>query len=332
MAKTTRETKTLDDQAYALMQSAVSLIGQGQWRDAAHALEQAAQIHAQVGRAYDQARCLQLAATLRRSAAQPDQAGSLLAKAAAVAPQDQPLAISILSEQAEIAFANNHYEDAVAAYTRALNEARQSGLKPDGLSALLRRRAAASIALGNLREAAADFDEAFRLIHEISGRAIASFVRVEQSNWLWQYGHYHEMKQVVIALETSLQGEESNSNLLSERLVAQARLSRVAGQFDVAIQHAERAREAALQAVAPVSYFAASVELAEALQSNGHYVEAYGNLTTAWATLGDLLGQDTASSWVEPVLFAYLMRWGEPVFRQAKSAYEAQRRESRKPQ
>jgi tetratricopeptide (TPR) repeat protein len=332
MPKTTRETKTLDDQAYALMQSAVSLIGQVQWRDAAHALEQAAQIHAQVGRAYDQARCLQLAATLRRSAAQPDQAGSLLAKAAAVAPQDQPLAISILSEQAEIAFANNHYEDAVAAYTRALNEARQSGLKPDGLSALLRRRAAASIALGNLREAAADFDEAFRLIHEISGRAIGSFVRIEQSNWLWQYGHYHEMKQVVMALETSLEGEESNSNLLSEWLVAQARLSRVAGQFDVAIQHAERAREAALQAVAPVSYFAASVELAEALQSNGDYVEAYGNLTTAWATLGDLLGQDTASSWVEPVLFAYLMRWGELVFRQAKSAYEAQRRESRKPQ
>src|SRR5207248_10897458 len=59
-----------DDRAHALMQSALALIPQGSWPEAAAALEEAAMLHAQASRSYDQARCLQLAATLRRSAGQ----------------------------------------------------------------------------------------------------------------------------------------------------------------------------------------------------------------------------------------------------------------------
>jgi tetratricopeptide (TPR) repeat protein len=316
----------LDDQAYILMQSAVSLISQGQWAKAAVALEQAADIHAQAGRAYDQARCLQLAATLRRSTAQPDQASSLLKKAAAVAPDDQPLAIAILTEQAETAFAEHRYEEAIGAYTGALDTARQAGLKAEGLSTLLRRRAAAFIALGNIQRAAADFDEAFQLLDATSGPEVASFVRIEQAGLLWQYGHYGELEHVIAALETSLEGQEVSLHVLAEVLVARARLSRNAGLLDTAAIYADRARDAALQAVAPVSYFAASVELAEALQARGDYTDAYGTLATAWATLSDVLGQDTAGSWVEPVLLGYTLKWGESAFRQAKSDYEQRRR------
>ena len=324
--QTTSSANTPDDQAYALMQSAVSLIQQGHWAEAAASLEKAAEIHDQAGRAYDQARCLQLAATLRRSTAQPDKARSLLERAVAVAPGDQPLAIAILTEQAETAFAENRYEEAVVAYTGALNEARQAGLKAEELSALLRRRAAASIALGKIQEAAADFDEAFQSLDVASGREVASFLRIEQAGLLWRHGYYDETEQVIAALETGLDGEEVSPQLLAEVLVARARLSRSAGQADMATTYADRARDAALQAVAPVSYFSASVELAETLQIRGDYVGAYGTLTTAWATLADLLGEDVASSWVEPVLLAYAVRWGEPTFQQAKSAYEAQRR------
>ena len=56
------------DPAETLAQRALSLIPRGDWAGAAAALEQAAALHAQAKRTYDDARCLQLAATLRRLA------------------------------------------------------------------------------------------------------------------------------------------------------------------------------------------------------------------------------------------------------------------------
>ncbi|HZD49526.1 MAG TPA: hypothetical protein VE178_12360, partial [Silvibacterium sp.] len=77
------------------MQTANSLIPQGKWPEAAEALEEAAWLHAEAGRSYDQSRCLQLAATLRRSSGHLEQARSLIERAADPAHEDQPLAISI---------------------------------------------------------------------------------------------------------------------------------------------------------------------------------------------------------------------------------------------
>ena len=121
-APSSQGSQALNDQAYALMQSAVALIPQGGWQEAAAALEKAAGLHAQAGRAYDEARCLQLAATLRRSAGEPEKARSLVEQAATVAPTDQPLAVSISAERAETAFAEGRFQEAVSAWTTALDE------------------------------------------------------------------------------------------------------------------------------------------------------------------------------------------------------------------
>src|SRR5260370_1436933 len=82
-------------------------------------------------------------------------------------------------------------------------------------------------------------------------------------------GHLHEAEQAVAAMEAELEDGPADPHLRAELLLMRARLARAAGQMDEAVRHARDARDAALQAVAPVSYFAASAELAEALQSRG---------------------------------------------------------------
>jgi len=313
-----------DDQALALMRRAHELIPRGEWEGASAALEQAAALHEAAGRAYDRARCLQLAATLRRSAGDAVNARLLADRAATAAPQDQQLAISIAAEQAETAFAESRYRDAVSAWSRAIGQAREAGLKADGLSAMLRRRAAARVSAGEVEPALRDYDEAFRLLESSRGRETAGFVRTEQADLLFQYGHADHAALVLDAIDAG-----SGPHLLAEMSVMRARLARAAGRIDDAIECASRAREAALEAIAPVSYFAASVELAEGYAARLDRTNSYGALATAWATLSDVLGEGVARSWVEPVLICYQIQWGEQAFLEAKRNYEARRRAAR---
>jgi tetratricopeptide (TPR) repeat protein len=321
------EARTRDDKAEALMQTANSLIPQGRWPEAAEALEEAAELHAEAGRRYDQSRCLQLAATLRRSSGQTEQARSLIERAAGPAHEDQPLAISIAAEKAETAFAEGQYEEAVRAWSDALDKANEARLKVDGRSALLRRRAAAFLALKQIGQSRSDFDQAWELVASSHGRETAGFVRTEEANLLLQYGYADDAEQVLRLLETAGPPEElKNPQLVAEIFVVHARLARAAKQGQAAAEYARRARSAALEAIAPLTYFAACVELAEALEAQGELVEAYGTLATAWATLSDVLGQDAAQSWVEPCLMAYQVKWGEEIFAQTRKGYESTRR------
>lgn len=319
----------IDDQAYALMQSAATLAPEGRWEEAAEALERAAKLHAEAKRGYDEARCLQLAATLRRSGGQMSMARPLNERAAALAVPDQELTVSIAAEKAEIAFADDRYQDAVSDWSTAIQAARGAGLKADGISAMLRRRAAAAMAIGEINRANEDLEDAYRLIDATHGKATASFVRVEQANLLCEHRHLEAADKILKALETELTSAPRAPHLLAELLLAHARLARSADRIDAAVNYADRSRAAALEAIAPLSYFAASVELAEALQSRDNRIDAYAALTTAWATLSDLMGKETAASWVEPCLLAYKLRWGTSAFEQAKRDYETRRRAER---
>lgn len=326
MAGDPQEARIRDDKAEALMQTAHSLIPQGKWPEAAEALEEAAWLHAEAGRSYDQSRCLQLAATLRRSSGEVEKARSLVERAADSAQEDRPLAISIAAERAETAFAEGQYEAAVSAWNDALDKAQEAGLKADGRSALRRRRAAGFLALRQISPARSDFDLAYELVAASHGRELAGFVRTEEANLLLQSGYADDAEQVLGTLETELPGGPKDPHLGAEILLVHARLARAAKRGQAAVEYARRARSAALEAVAPLSYFAASVELAEALEARGELTEAYGTLATAWATLSDVLGQDAAQSWVEPCLMAYRLKWGEERFGKSRKEYEATRR------
>ncbi len=320
------DAQELDDRAHALMQAAATLMPQGEWEEAADNLEQAAQLHARAGRSYDEARCLQLAATLRRSGGNAEKARPLAERAAAVAPADLTLEVSISAEMAETAFAEGRYQDAASAWTEAIDKAQKAGLKADGMSAMWRRRAAACMACGQIRQASDNFDEAYQLLVTTRGNETAAFVRVEQAELLREHGQVDESERVISSVEASLKDLQANPHLLAELQVLRARLALAAGKPDQAIDYSRRARDAALQAVAPVSYFAASAALAEAYEAQGDYQAAYGTLAMAWATLSDLLGDDVASSWIEPCLLGYKLRWGDSVFQETKIAYETRRR------
>jgi tetratricopeptide (TPR) repeat protein len=315
-----------DDFAYTLMKRALELIHSGSWRAAVRALEQAAASHAQANRIYDEARCLQLAATLSRSAGDSNKAHLLIDQATAVAPSVQPLLVSILSEEAETAFSEGHYEQAVSAWTAAIHKARLSGLKAVELSAVLRRRASVLVVLSRIEQSARDFDEAFQLLDTSRGKESAFFVRIEQAGILLQHGNSDAANQVLTLLEKGLQSESISPNLLSEFLLSRARLARSTNKLDIAVEYARSSRNSALKAVAPTIYFAASVELAEVMRICGDFSGAYGTLVSAWATLSDVLSKNIASSWIEPCIMAYRLDWGKQTFEEVKKAYEVRRR------
>ena len=319
-----------DDRAYGLMQSALALIPAGEWREAASRLEEAAGLHAEAGRSYDEVRCLQLAATLRRSGGEAGKARALLDRAGAIASTDQPLTVSVSAEEAETAFAEGQYQRAATAWTKALDRAKKSGLKAEGISAMLRRRAAAWMNLAEIDRANGDFDQAFQVLDASGAKETARFVRTDQASLLWRHGCASQAEAVIATLEAEIAPLEVSDALLSEILVLRARFARAKGNLSEALEFSRRSRDAALQAITPVSYFAGSVELAECLQTQENFTDAYGSLATAWATLADLLGNETARSWIEPCLIAYQVRWGEPAFRIAKNEYEEQRRNERK--
>jgi hypothetical protein len=304
------------DPAERLMRGALSLIPQGDWAGAAATLEQAASLHAQAKRTYDEARCLQLAATLRRASGDAASSRMLTERAAAVATVDLPLAVSILAERAEALAAQGEHRQAAETWTECLEKARQARLAPPGLIGLLRRRAAVYIGVGELSRAAADFAESCGLADE----RVAGFLRAEQARLLLDHGYAAEAASALLAADVA------DPHLRAEILTLQARMARESGDAATARDRALTARAAALEAVAPVAYFAASVELAEALDAAGLRVDAYTALATAWGTLSDLLGRDLANSWVEPCLLAFRLRWSDAAFAEAKAAHDARRR------
>jgi hypothetical protein len=302
-------------QAEALMRAALPLMASGDWTNAAASLEQAAALHAAQRRAEDQARCLQLAAMLRRAVGEPEAAQLLVARAAVAAPDTLPLSVAILAERAMSAASQGKQKDAAALFGESLQKAREAGLNADAQIALLRGRMAAHTAFGALAAAEADVAAACAL----ADARIGGFLRVEQARLLLDAGHAAKAAR---ALPSEDLGDVQ---LRAEILVQRARLARGAGDIAAAGTHAAAAHDAALAAVAPVPYFAASVELAEAFDAQSDRLAAYTALAAAWGTLSDLLGRDVARSWVEPCLLALRLRWGDADFANVKAAHDAHR-------
>jgi tetratricopeptide (TPR) repeat protein len=316
----------IDDRALAMMASANDLIGEGRQRDAAAMLEEAAHLHEEAGRPYDQARCLQLAATLRRSAGDTDLAKSLAQQAAGLRVDDGPLSVSIAAETAEIATAESRFEDAVAGWTDAIEKGTRAGLRTDEVSAFVRRRAANLIELCRFGDAEADFIRAFDLTRSAHGEDVAAFILIEEANHLCDAGEASLARAVADRVAILTARESSSAHLRGELQVLLARLAKDTGDLKAMETHAAKARALGREAVAPLTYFSASVQLADAFQLHGERTQAYRTLATTWATLGDLLGPDVAASWVQPCLQAFQLSWGDDAFQEAKSQYEASRR------
>ena len=296
--------------AEELMRTAAELAPAGDFRGAAEALERAAALHEEAGRDYDHARCLQLAATLRRTNGEPERAAELIAEAKAVEIDDEPLRVSILAEAAETAVVNGDLHASLRAYNGALSH---SCLSAEGRNALLRRRAAALLALGRVEEADRDYDAAHQLLD-------AGHVRIEQARALIAHGRLNDAARVLAALQPK------DLHARAEQRALEATLARAAGDHATAEAKARAARDDALSAVAPVAYLAAALELSEALAAQHKHADAYGTLADALATLGDAIGEPAAREWIEPALLARRNDWGPDGFAAARAEHERRRR------
>lgn len=316
---------TADD----LVRKANDLMPLGEWRAAADALEDAAGLHAGAGQSADESRCLRFAAALRRYAGDPAGAIALADRAAAAAPDDPAMAMAADIQHAEAAAVDGRYAEADVFWTSAIDRADRQEVAATAADrgGLLCARADARISSGLVAAAASDFDRAHELLSTNGDVTAAHAVRVRQGIALLQLGYVAEAHAVSDTLDRVLAGVwEVSPHLLAEADVLAARVARANDDFETAAQRAEQARARALDAVAPVIYFAAAVEIAEGQQATGSLEGAYGTLATASATLGDLLGRDVARSWIEPCLLAYQARWGDASFAAAKESYEARRR------
>jgi hypothetical protein len=305
--------------AEALMRAALPLMGRGAWGAAAGTLEKAATLHQNAGRPDEAARCLQGAVALRRAEGDAEAAWALAGRAATVAPANLPMRVATLAQQAQAAADAGEFEAAADAYGASLDAADRAGLDANARIALLRGREAAHIALGELGAAEADTAAACAL----ADPRIAAFLRTEQARLLLNAGHPAEAAGVLPAPSAA------DRQLRAEILVEQARLAHLAGNAAKARDLATDARTSALEAVAPVPYFAASVEQSQALDALGDRAGAYTALTSAWGSLSDLLGREIAQSWVEPCLLALRLRWGDGEFVAVKAAHDARRRAER---
>lgn len=305
---------SLEIQADLRLRSAIERIPRGEWREAAIDLERAATLHRAAGQPEQEARCLGFAASLHRAAGDPQISESLAAKASNLLPKNAPLSVALQAERAESAFVQGNYAQAVRLTTDALGIAED--LSQDLYAALLRRRAAAYVWLGQGEAADADYDAAAERV----AADLVPFLRIEQAKAWMEVGEPARVGQVLRLIPTD------DPHVAAEVGVLKARLLRGEGKWDEAFQTAFRARSFALQAIAPVPYFAACVEQAEASRGLGDRVAAYRVLATCWVTLADLLGRDVARSWVEPILTAYQIAWGEEGFAAVKQAHDDARR------
>lgn len=314
-----------DALAEALAVHANALVERGQVGPARLELDEAAAIHRRRGRVYDEARLTHLAATLCRLEGKLDEARARAERAAQLAEPGTPVAVSAATELGEIALAEGKGAEAAAAYARALAHGATAGLVGPARAALLRKRATALAMAGRHAEAAGDLAQAHELLVQAGDGPGAVRTLVETATVLHQGADAEAADRALREALREAEAAGDHHALADLNLLVSAR---AVERRDVpaAMTAAQTARSHALSAVAPVSYIAAAIAIAELADAAGDRPAAYEALAVGWVTLGDLLGREAAKSTFEPKLLALRQKWGPAAFAEVKAAYEARRR------
>lgn len=297
----------------------------GDWRSAAQELERAAELARIEGDAARATHCLQMASALQRARGEGARAIASAGRAGELAGDDLRARFAASAELGEALIAAGEFERAAGAYREALHSAAEIGLPAWAQATVLRRLAEADAGRGALAEAWHGYEAAAQQMVRISDALAAAWIHLEHANRAREAGETaHAWALAGRPSVHLLSGEDPH--LASERHLLIARLLHEQGRFGEAIEHAGRARERALEAVAPLSYYGAAALLSQGFEAIGQRTDAYATLATAWATLGDLLGREVAESWVAPLLEACRLKWGVADFVAAKHEHDDRRR------
>lgn len=293
---------------------------------AAGHVERAAALARRAGDAARAAHCDQMLAALHRVRGDPTGALQAARRMDAGAGGDKRTGFVARVERAEALLANGDSGAAARSYREALEYAPDLRLPPWAMATVLRRLAECDAGRGAWKEAREGFDAAAERVAEAGDAAAAAWIGLEHADRAWRGGRAEHARDVA-GRDALIEHEAVDAHFRGERRILLARMAMAGGDVDAAKRFALDARDAALEAVAPLTYFAASTALAEALDARGERSEAYTALATAWASLGDLLGADVAESWVGPVLLAFRTRWGVSAFESAKAGHDTRRRQ-----
>ncbi|ANH68307.1 hypothetical protein [Mitsuaria sp. 7] len=315
------------------LSAAQRAVAAGDWLSAARQLQQAAQRASSDGRARQAAHCEQMAASLLRAGGSLDEALAAADRVVARDPASPAARFAAEAERAQTLQAQGDDSGASQAWRQSLDAAEMLSLPDWARATVLRSLAGSEVRGGAFDSAWIHFDEAATLMSD--DLAAPAWVDVEQAQaarGIGQLAHARDVLgrarvQARLDIDPHLRAEVQRT--LAECVLDECALDDGdADQAREAARLAHLAREAALEAVAPLSYFAAAVALARAADLRGDRTEAYRVTASAWVTLADLLGQDLARSWMEPVLLGFKLRWGDDAFAEARAAHERQRRDA----
>lgn len=311
--------------ASALTDHANSLIKDGKITAARAMLDEAAAINHRLQKIYDEARCTHLAATLCRMEGNLAEALKRVQRADALADPGTPVAVSVATEYAEIALQEKDSLRAAAAYKKAFDEGQIAGLTDTAKASLLRKRANALVMSAHLMDAAADLDSAYILLSQAGDKTNAVRTLIEKATTLHQ-GGYHEAVQETLHNAFREARASKDDHALSDLHMVEATIAIERKNLSAALDAAMAAREHALIAIAPLSYVAAAIAIADIHEASKNHLAAYASLASGWATVSDLLGQEASKGLFENKMLALRESWGSEKFKQIKESYENQRR------
>lgn len=288
-------------------------------------MDEAAAIHKQCNRKYDDARCTHMAATLCRLAGNLDDAKKCAKRAAQLVEPGTPIAISAATELGEIAILEGNGSTAVESYSKALQYGETANMIRSARSALLRKRAIALSMIGHFRKAATDLEKAYVLLIQAGEHTTARRTLIEKATALHQSNNIIEAEQAsAIAMKEAETADDQHA--LADLYLLQSAVFIEKRDHSAAMIVVQKARECALAAVAPLSYLSATIAISELADAAGDRLSAYEALAVGWVTLSDLGGPDIPRSTIKPKLLELQTRWGAKAFSEVKSAYETRRR------
>ncbi|WP_143123910.1 hypothetical protein [Nitrosomonas ureae] len=223
-------------------------------------------------------------------------------------------------EWSEQQLAAGHGERARAGFSRVLDDFAEP-LEPLVQAQMLQRRAAAAVSCESWSSAADDFVQAATILEARGFHADAEAAKLAAAAVLANIDPVsaeHILSEVYRTIPTD-GGATTRRGLVGGKVAMQA------GDPSRAIKRFDEARQGALDVGDPISYLTATEEASHAAEILGDFETAYARLATAWVSLSDVLGAETAGNMIRPVLMALRDRLGVERFTAAKRQYEERR-------
>jgi tetratricopeptide (TPR) repeat protein len=305
----------------ASVRAAQAALEAGDLTRAAGELDAAAEAHGRAGDADGRARLLTQAAVLLRAAGRPGDAGQRARTAwdVATAWSTKRAAAVEVAEAAAMAGAE---AEAAAWFRRATAPADD---EPMERARLLLKLANIETSRRSFSAAVGAAGEAARVLDGAGRPDGAMRARLEMAGG-WLEGGNPEQAERVVGEVVAWADDAGDHALLSEAHLVLLSVALARDDHQAADACAVTARAEALAAGAALPYLTAASAAATLADGRGDRIAAYASLATAWVTLGDLVGRESARAMVEPVLLGMRDRWGADGFEAAKNAYESRRR------